>query len=661
MKHPNLSRNPSMLNARLLVPIMLTLALPAVPAAAQNALGDGHALDGNLSTRGTRNTETGRVRAEQDRFSLSQRAESGRGFNQTIGFKSNEDFRNANSEMAFYADSLYNNPWYWQNLGNLTTELAGPGGGSGGLGAGAANRGGGFYNPYFYNSEATNPGRFSMGQNIGDYGHQRNAFGGVSARDVSKTDYINLEADDRTRPIQYGIGEPNRFLQDNRRGDQIRNDYDLRDVNTNPNYVGVGMAAADVPVRYAATTLQGIEPLPYPQSRVEMGLSQYDMARIQEDRRLGRGANTPGTMWRPNFDALSQIDNRILTDADGNRIEDRAYETMDQLLMTISDRYDELRNTDSTTDPGALTMLQNDYRNVLKKVMDGYGMQEAPMGLQPGNIAGTGMGDDLPGVGAETLPTSPPTPDTPPVLGGVPEDETPGVPDLMPLEEFGQVLRHGQKVDSLATDDKTRVSELILAGQDKLHAREYYWAERRFNRALRFEPGNPLATTGLAHSQLGGGLYLSSALTLQSLLGFQPEMIDVIYDETLLPHPEDMDRAVRELTRRLTAERDSDRYAFLLAYIGHQTNNQAMVEQGLREMRRVQGDEAFLELLEEIWLPEDKALKGEEIQIIPLDPVEDSAGQGADTSIDSSAPAPPKDAPEPTTPPEPVGGELLDD
>ena len=99
-------------------------------------------------------------------------------------------------------------------------------------------------------------------------------------------------------------------------------------------------------------------------------------------------------------------------------------------------------------------------------------------------------------------------------------------------------------------------------------------------------------------------------------------MIDVVYSKTLLPLPEDLERAVRELNRRITSEADSDRYAFLLAYIGHQTDNPAMIEQGLREMRRVRGDEAFLELLEQIWLPERKPVE-EAVEIIPLEPVED--------------------------------------
>ncbi len=336
-------------------------------------------------------------------------------------------------------------------------------------------------------------------------------------------------------------------------------------------------------------------------------------------------------MWRPNFDALSQIDNRVLNDADGTRIENRDYKTMDQLLMEIADRYNEVREQDGASDPGTLTMLQNDYQNVLQQVMDGYGLQEAPEGLEPSSLAG---------INEDELSTTPPVPG---------EDTTAKAdeqPSLMPLEEFGQILRHGQQVDALSTDDKTRVSELILGAQDKLHTGEYYWAERRFNRALRLEPGNPLATAGLAHAQLGGGLYLTSALTLQSLLGFQPEMIDVVYSDTLLPLPEDLERAVRELNRRITSEKDSDRYAFLLAYIGHQTDNPALVQQGLREMRRVQGDEAFLQLLEQIWLP-DRTPVVEEAELIPLEPVEPSDA------------APKDDTSEP--PAEPVGGDLLDD
>lgn len=111
---------------------------------------------------------------------------------------------------------------------------------------------------------------------------------------------------------------------------------------------------------------------------------------------------------------------------------------------------------------------------------------------------------------------------------------------------------------------------------------------------------------GLGHAQLGAGLYLSSALTLQSLLGFQPEMIDVTYGPDVLPSAEDLDRAVSRLTDRLRGDLDLDRYGFLMAYIGHQLDRPDLIENGLNAMRRAYADEAYVELLEDVWLGDEE-------------------------------------------------------
>jgi len=173
----------------------------------------------------------------------------------------------------------------------------------------------------------------------------------------------------------------------------------------------------------------------------------------------------------------------------------------------------------------------------------------------------------------------------------------------MEWKDYGLLLRHGQRVEALATGDGSRFDDLLMAGSQKLAAEDYFWAERRFNRALRFIPGHPLATAGLGHSQLGAGLYLSSALTLQTLLGFQPEMIDVRYDPALLPSQADLDRAVSTMADRLRGDRDLDRYGFLLAYIGHQIDRQDLVREGLDAMLRGGADKELTALLEEIWGP----------------------------------------------------------
>lgn len=633
--------------------IMLTIGgLLVVPnwAHAQDALGDGHALDGNLSTRGTRNNMTSRSRNDETRFSLGRNPLAGRGYQNAVGYRSNEDFRNANAELTMYADSLYNNPWYWENLGNLSTELV-TSGGSGGLGRAAANGGGGgYYNPFFFNADASNAGRFQFGRRISDFGRPEDGLD--RKRSISPVDYDDLQVHDDNRPLVYSIGEPNRFLRDDRRSSVLRSSYELRDLNTQPDYVGVGMMPGDIPVRYAASSLQGIYPARHDISASDLGLTQYDEARLLQDERNGMTA-MPGVPWRPDFDYLSSINNRVDPGADGSRLENRTNTTLDDLLLEIADRYKAEQGTASAAD---LAMLQEDYRNVLHEVVDGYGMREAGMGQMPGNIAGIPGSDSSTTPGGNRFMTMDDESDTEAgssTDGGElePADAT---DTRMPLEKFGLVLRHGQQVDALAEDDQSRLSELILAGQDKLADGEYYWAEKRFNRALRFVPGHPLATAGLGHAQLGGGLYLTSALTLQSLLGFQPEMIDVIYDDALLPKASDLDRVISDLNMRLQEGEDKSRYAFLLAYIGHQIDNERMVKQGLGEMRKAEGDEAYIRLLESVWMPESGTpkLKTEPeapAELIPLKPVEAEPSNddaAAPVEMSPGVPAAP-DMPEP--------------
>ena len=60
---------------------------------------------------------TSRSRSEQGRFSIGQNPLAGRGYQYAVGYNSNSDLQRRNNEMAMYADSLYNNPWYWENVG----------------------------------------------------------------------------------------------------------------------------------------------------------------------------------------------------------------------------------------------------------------------------------------------------------------------------------------------------------------------------------------------------------------------------------------------------------------------------------------------------------------------------------------------------------------
>ena len=130
----------------------------------------------------------------------------------------------------------------------------------------------------------------------------------------------------------------------------------------------------------------------------------------------------------------------------------------------------------------------------------------------------------------------------------------------------------------------------------------YFNAQRRFNQALQFIHGHPLATAGLGHADIGAGLYLSAGYVLHSLLTFQPEMIDVEYDSNLLPPRIELVRAAVTIQNRLDSERDAGTYGFLLAYLGHQLHDQEMVERGLGVLKMYSdSDDPFVSLLQKIW------------------------------------------------------------
>jgi len=236
----------------------------------------------------------------------------------------------------------------------------------------------------------------------------------------------------------------------------------------------------------------------------------------------------------------------------------------------------------------------------------GSGTLSSPAGIQssprPGLVTDMPTGDRRPGA----TPNAGDRPGT--EAGSVPGQ--PGATDMptpLTLDQYGVILRHGQKVESLSSENQDRFNELMSSAEEKLRQGEYFWAERRFERALRFTPGHPLATAGSAHAQIGAGLYLSSALTLHNLFTSQPEMIDVIYAPSLLPNRERMDESIRQLRLKLdeehSAESPSDRanFAFVLSYLGHQLGDDSLMNEGLDGMTKYAPNDPLLPLLGKVW------------------------------------------------------------
>ncbi len=616
---------------------ILTLTLlPTTSAIAQNALGDGHALDGGLNTRGSRNepTRPGDVAPGQSARGLVNP-------NIATRLSTNADFSKQNfADPGAFSEAgggVGSNPWYWQQAGTLEGEMMG--GGYGGIGGGL---GGGVSARYFsrdsngFSTSGINSPFFN--KNFGD-AKNRVSFGSdldsldklnqISNRYIPASQPGNVlqsagatTPDDFNMPWQYTIGGGSPFLRDTRRGELMRQDLTNRELKLEPQPVGSGIAANQQMIQYTASNLVGLGAIFPGTNASDVGLTNYDVLRSKEDVSEGRSLEfKPGrpyeTRFPPNLMESKRITNRMAEKQDPSRSPQ-----VESIVEKMAQRYKEL-NPNPPKD--LVGEFEQDYGQIQRGISQ-YQIQPRLDRMAEIESLDEEMDQEL-----ESGPDLPIPPK--------PEERIPGQiddsnsdEDTNPLnfDDVGLVLRHGERVDSLASGNRTRFDELMLAGQNKLKSGEYFWAEKRFGRALRFTPGHPLATAGLAHSQIGAGLNLTAALTLKSLLGFQPEMIDVVYDPSLLPRMEDLEDAIDFCQARIDEDQDLDDFGFLLAYLGHQLDRPELIREGLNAMSRANQDLVFLDILTRVWLPEvdielpplEPADKGIELKEVPVEVIE---------------------------------------
>ena len=142
----------------------------------------------------------------------------------------------------------------------------------------------------------------------------------------------------------------------------------------------------------------------------------------------------------------------------------------------------------------------------------------------------------------------------------------------------------------------------MTAAEALLKSGAYMQAEQRFQRAVRFAPGNAMALAGTANSQIGAGLYLSAGYTLRTLFTQHPEMIDATFAAGLLPTKERLDAAITATQQRLELAKDRSTNAPLLAYLGHQTGDQELIKTGLKIMADESADDPLPRVLRIVWL-----------------------------------------------------------
>ncbi len=546
----------------------------------------------------------GQRRSLPSQYQFRNNEAQGRRFEHSFDLRTNAEFASHNldnPEEVLRTTSLYNNPWYWQHVGSLQTELMT---GGSGIPMASMQADGDYYNPVFYSQWATNDGmrhagavtdEFSKPSRFDQSTQPTTSGSGSSRHDgpavVPGTNEDQLPSTDLSTRVGQ-LATHRTVLSGDRLGTTLRADIDGTWSGLRDRELGRGLEGGR-PVDYLGSDLRGLVMSQSSATAAQrIGISAYDLARRREDSQQGRPLSPSGKPWDTQFRDLTMpaktVDTRM-------NVEPAALPISHDMAATyqaMADRYASLHPASMTLEE-RLSALERDYRLLRGRLIAGPGATLA-MSTQLERPATPSTGTTSSGDGEPTTDET----------GQVPIARQVDVAPSLQWSDFGVLLRHDRHVDTLAAGDGSRFDDLIAAGADKLKAGDYFWAERRFGRALRLVPGHPMATAGLGHAQLGANLYLSSALTLQSLLAFQPEMIDVTYGPDLLPDEEAMDRAIATLSRRIDQGIDLDRYGFLLAYIGHQRGRADLVDAGLAAMEAGQADPAFVEVLREVWGPD---------------------------------------------------------
>ncbi|MEZ6233779.1 MAG: hypothetical protein R3B68_06280 [Phycisphaerales bacterium] len=289
----------------------------------------------------------------------------------------------------------------------------------------------------------------------------------------------------------------------------------------------------------------------------------------------------------------------------------------------------------STVVPNSYQAMLNHAREVAAGLATPPG-QDPPAGQNPGNAPGTDPGVSTPGTTPGTTPGG--TPDAmapgseewdrrlaeirerlsqdlsqPQVLresranlqrgefepGDDPasDNRTPGLNTFRPLDpEALRVIRESglrlERYTPLENREGVYAQHMAIAAE-LLSRRAYFDAEERFTRALGMRNGDWMAGVGRLHAQLGAGMYLSAGTNLRNMLAEHPEVAATTYDASMLPAADRLDEIAQELRTNISGALAGQRAllgtdsALLLAYLGFQRGNDAMLHEGLDLYQRL--------------------------------------------------------------------------
>ena len=541
---------------------------------AGQATGSGNALDANPQL-GSGGANAGSIPVDFNARNLlvTGSVPGGRGFRGSVGYTADTDFRartGSDDNYMFRANSAFSSPAF------VSSPVA--------------------------------RDRFLIGQGLGVFEYRRES---------TPTTQSDMSAD-----------QPDSRLRLDRVNAQMSFGRGNWDIGADRTIISTQSAKGD-PLRYVISPLRGlqIENLTDPFARA--GLSVYERARARQDMVTGLATMDDYTGLRTGMSLQTpdprRIDKRLKGDSAAERLRVRGLPKSYLDIVEEINKAGEAPKTDGGAPAGEAKTMLDQIREAMEPLrtrrpgdarLDGTKSDTTkldttkpdatkPDGTQPDATGsdGTRLDGTKPStgqLGSDSLVS----PDGAPRSGEA-EREAARVKQRgiqISVDDAARILRHGKKVESLSVDDKRRVDELIRQGETALRDGDYFRAERRFDQAQSLAADNPLVEAGIAHAQLGAGLYLSASLTLRNLFTAFPELIDAKYDRALLPAQDRLDRGVALMRQRIDRGDDAPGYGLLLAYIGHQTGDQAMVAEGLKAVGGNESLDASRKLLEGVWL-----------------------------------------------------------
>lgn len=557
-------------------------------AHAQDALGGGDALDSNTGV-GTGGRNAG---AQPNPFAnrnavVTGEVVGGRGFRGRVGYTSPTAFRGftgSNELYRFRADSAFSNPAIFK-LGNSSFD------------------------------------QLRFGQSMGTLSLDRD-FAGATPSQI----------DSMRMPATFAQIAQSRFRFDNEALSTFSSSR--LDNAVQPTMLGTTVTPDGTALSISASSVRGLSLDQYNQRWTDRGMTTYDQVRLREEldhswqRRKADGTVSPDAADRidgqvdtrfQNLQVDSSIDTSVNAAATVQSGDSADYQNV---LMRIVDRYAETGDREVKVDPAILKRLDQQFQSLSGALTGSSSAPQqsaTPGGQQPvPNQGGQQPSSQAPQSsatpGRPSLP-NPRNPVQPPTDANKPADSasTEGDDAAKPFDmsKLAPALRHGQKIETLTSEQQGRFNELMMAAQEQLKAGAYMQAEQRFQRAVRFAPDNALALAGTVNAQIGAGLYLSAGYNLRSLFTQHPEMIDATYGEGLIPARERLDAAITAMQSRIENPKDRSANALLLAYLGRQTDNRELMSQGLTIMATESAEDPLPPLLRMVWLEGGEAPKVE--------------------------------------------------